>query len=192
MHKSHAVTQLLVAWEQGDRAALEALLPLVEAQLRQLARRHMARERAVHTLQPTALINEAFVRLIEGPRVGFNDRAHFFAMAARLMRRILVDHARAKRNLKRGGGFTRVPLSAASPAALRRAPDVIALDDALEQLGAIDPRRSRVVELRYFAGLRVDEIATVLAVSPETVMRDWKLARAWLQRELRRTDSRDT
>jgi RNA polymerase sigma factor (TIGR02999 family) len=186
MARSDGVTGLLTAWENGDQAAFASLVPLVESELRQLARRHMAREHTGHTLQPTALINEAFVRLVNGPRVGWRDRAHFFAMAARLMRRILVDHARGKRNLKRGGGFTRVPLTEASSVAWQQPPDLVALDDALEQLATIDPRRCRVVEMRFFGGLGVKETAMVLKISPETVMRDWKLARAWLGRELRR------
>jgi RNA polymerase sigma-70 factor, ECF subfamily len=188
MSGPEGVTGLLLAWEDGDRSALERLLPIVDAELRQLARRHMAHEPAGHTLQPTALINEAFIRLVDSPRIDWRNRAHFFAMAARLMRRILVDHARAKRNLKRGGRYRRVPLSEARDVGSHIPPDLVALDEALQQLAAIDSRRSQVVELRYFAGLGVDETAEVLKISPETVMRDWKLAKAWLERELRRAE----
>jgi RNA polymerase sigma-70 factor (ECF subfamily) len=188
----HTVTALLAAWEHGDESALERLLPLVGAELRQVARRHMARETRGHTLQTTALINEAFLRLVQRPRVHCRDRVHFFAVAARLMRHILVDHARAKRNLKRGGGLQRVPLTDALVGWSPPAHDVVALNDALESLATIDPRRSRVVELRFFGGLSVEETAAVLNVSAETVMRDWKLARAWLRRELARAERHAT
>jgi RNA polymerase sigma factor (TIGR02999 family) len=183
MGKPETVTRLLLSWTAGDDTALERLLPSVDAELRRLARRYMAKEATGHTLQTTALIDEAFIRLVEGPRVSWQNRAHFFAVAARLMRHILVDYARARRNLKRGGGFQRVPLGAALRVLDPRT-DVLALDDALNALAAIDPRRGRVVELRFFAGLTVEETAAVLRISPETVMRDWKLARAWLRREL--------
>lgn len=185
----HTVTALLLEWQNGDRTALEKVLPLLHAELRRLARRHMAREEAGHTLQPTALINEVYVRLVEGPRVRWQDRAHFFAMAARLMRHILVDHARAKRNQKRGGAFRKVPLNDRLARSSPRPQDVLALDDALEALAAIDPRRSRVVELRFFGGLTVAEMAEVLKISPETVMRDWRFARVWLRRELKRAEA---
>jgi RNA polymerase sigma-70 factor (ECF subfamily) len=188
MVKPHTVTALLAAWEGGDESALERLLPLVDADLRQVARRQMAREARGHTLQTTALINEAFVRLVQRPRLHCQDRVHFFAVAARLMRHILVDHARAKRNLKRGGGLQRVPLTDALVRWSPPAHDVVALNDALESLATIDPRRSRVVELRFFGGLSVEETAGVLNVSVETVMRDWKLARVWLRRELTRAE----
>ena len=148
----------------------------------------MRREPAGHTLQTTALINEAFLRLVVGPRVRLRDRAHFFALAARLMRHTLVDHARAKQNLKRGGGLRRVSLSDAFVSSPLRGKDLIALDDALDTLAALDPRRGRVVELRVFGGLSVEETASVLGVSAQTVMRDWKLARVWLRRELQRTE----
>jgi RNA polymerase sigma factor (TIGR02999 family) len=187
MINPHTVTALLLAWGRGDDAALERLHPLVDAELRQLAHRHLAHEPAGHTLQTTALVNEAYVRLVENPRVAWQNRAHFFALAARLMRHILVDRARAKRNLKRGGGLQRVPLSQAVRGSPPPARDVVALNDALDALAAIDPRRGRVVELRFFGGFTVDETAGVLNVSPETVMRDWKLARAWLRREVQRT-----
>ena len=180
-------TQLLLAWSRGDDRALDQLAVRVDGALRQLARRQMARETTGHTLQPTALINEVYLRLIDAPRVEWRDRLHFFAMAARLMRHILVDHARAKRNLKRGGGFRRVPLSAVLTTTVPANHDLLVrLDDALTTLAAFDARRSQVVELRFFGGLGVEEIADVLGISAETVMRDWKLARAWLQREMAR------
>jgi RNA polymerase sigma-70 factor, ECF subfamily len=180
------VTRLLVAWRNGDRGALDALTPLVYTELRRLARRHMARERRPdHTLQTTALVNEAFIRLIDLKRIAWQDRAHFFAMSARLMRRILVDHARSRGYLKRGGGARKVLLEDLEGPAAQRPVDVIALDDALEALSAIEPRKSQVVELRFFGGLTVEETAAVLDVSADTVKRDWRLARVWLRRELK-------
>jgi RNA polymerase sigma-70 factor, ECF subfamily len=180
------VTRLLVAWRNGDRGALDALTPLVYTELRRLARRHMARERRPdHTLQTTALVNEAFIRLIDLKRIAWQDRAHFFAISARLMRRILVDHARSRGYLKRGGGAKKVLLEDLEGPAAQRPVDVIALDDALEALSAIEPRKSQVVELRFFGGLTVEETAAVLDVSADTVKRDWRLARVWLRRELK-------
>lgn len=190
MAKPHTVTELLLSWGRGDEAALERLVPLVETELRQVARRHIAREAKGHSLQATALINEAYLRLVEKPRLSWQNRAHFFAMAARLMRHVLVDHARAKGNLKRGGGLERVPLHDDLAVSQSPAVDVVALDDALNALAAIDPRRGQVVELRFFSGLTVEETAVVLNLSQETVMRDWKLARAWLRRELEKTERR--
>jgi RNA polymerase sigma-70 factor (ECF subfamily) len=188
MPEPETLTALLLAWGQGDQLALERLVPLVDRDLRQLSRRHMRREPAGHTLQTTALINEVFLRLVEGRRVRLLDRAHFFALATTLMRRILVDHARARRNLKRGGGLRRVSLSDTFVSSPQRGSDLIALDDALAALAALDPRRGRVVELRVFGGLSVEETAQVVGVSAQTVMRDWKLARVWLRRELQRTE----
>jgi RNA polymerase sigma-70 factor (ECF subfamily) len=192
MVKPQTVTALLLSWGRGSEAALERLVPLVEPELRQVARRHMAREARGHSLQATALINEAYLRLVENPRVSWQNRAHFFAMAARLMRHILVDHARAKRNIKRGGGLQRVALHDDLAVSSSPTCDVVALDEALDALTAIDPRRGRVVELRFFGGLTVEETAGVLKISPETVMRDWKLARSWLRRELQKTADRAT
>jgi len=192
MPEPETLTELLLAWGQGDEPALEGLVPLVDRDLRQLARRQMRREPAGHTLQTTALINEAYLRLVERPRVHLRDRAHFFALAATLMRYILVDHARARRNLKRGGGLRRVPLSDAFISSPQRGSDLIALDAALDTLAALDPRRGRVVELRVFGGLSVEETARVVGVSAQTVMRDWKLARVWLRRELQRAECRAT
>jgi RNA polymerase sigma factor (TIGR02999 family) len=180
------VTILLRAWADGDAAAFEQLVPLVHRELHQLARQFMATERAGHSLQPTALLNEAYLRLIGGTRVEWRDRAHFFAISARLMRRILVDVARSKRYLKRGGGAAMAPLDDLADVAVDRAPDLVALDLALEALAEIDSRKSRVVELRFFGGLSVQETALALDVSPETVHRDWQFAKSWLRRELRK------
>ena len=178
------VTELLVAWSAGDSSALDRLVPLVHAELRRLARRQMRRERDGHTLQTTALVNEAYLRLVDLSRIRWQDRAHFFAMSARLMRRILVDHARSRQYVKRGGGAWRVTFDEALVASAEPAADLLALDDALQALARVDARKSQVVELRYFGGLSVEETAEALHVSPETVMRDWRLARAWLLREI--------
>jgi RNA polymerase sigma-70 factor (ECF subfamily) len=179
------MTSLLSAWREGDATALDRLVPLVHAELRRLARRQMAGERPGHTLQTTALVNEAYMRLSDLQRVEWQDRGHFFAMAARLMRRILVDHARARHVQKRGDGVRPAPLDAAlavaSPAV---SVDLLALDEALTALGAVDARKAQVVELRYFGGLTVGETATSLGVSEETVLRDWRLAKLWLLRAL--------
>jgi RNA polymerase sigma factor (TIGR02999 family) len=179
-----AVTQLLQAWGNGDDGALERLTPLVEAELRRLARAYMARERRGHTLQITALVNEAFVRLTDARRVGWQDRAHFLGISARLMRRVLVDHARSRAYLKRGGGAERVTLDEGLIVSPEPALDVVALDRALEALAAVDVRKVRVIELRFFGGLSVEETADVLHVSADTVKRDWRLAKLWLLREL--------
>jgi len=180
----HEVTQLLVAWSNGDRGALEKLMPLVYDELRRLARRYMNREPAGHTLQTTALVNEAYLRLIEQKEVKWQNRAHFFAISAQLMRRILVSMARARQADKRGGEARQVSLDEAMVFSEERAAELVALDDAMNELAALDPRRSRVVELRYFGGLSVEETAEVLKVSPDTVMREWKRAKAWLYSEL--------
>jgi RNA polymerase sigma-70 factor (ECF subfamily) len=184
------VTTLLLAWSGGDRDALDQLVPLVHEELRRRARRAMFHERADHSLQPTALVNEVYLRLVDMRQVQWNDRAHFLALAARLMRRILVDLARSQLTQKRGGGPVNVSLEEASMISPGRGrEDLVALDDALNELAALDPRRSQVVELRFFAGLDVDETAEVLKVSRRTVMRDWTLARTWLFRELRKSPS---
>ena len=182
------VTALLVAWGGGDESALEQLMPLVHVELRRLARREMGRERPNHTLQTTALVNEAYIRLIDLSRVRWQDRAHFFAMSARVMRRILVDHARTRLSQKRGGGAPRVSIDEALAVAPERGLDLVALDDALQALAVMDERKSRVVEMRFFAGLSVEETAEALHVSAETVMRDWRLAKVWLLRELSRRE----
>jgi len=186
---SQEITRLLLAWGQGDATALERLMPLVYAELRRVARRYMNRQRPDHTLQTTALVNEAYLRLIDSSRVQWQDRAHFFAVSAQLMRRILVDFARAQGNLKRGGGAARLALEDAPEVSAERGADLIALDDALNALAAMNPRQSQVIELRYFGGLSEEETAEALKVSPRTVRRDWSLARAWLYRELSRERS---
>ena len=178
------ITRLLIDWRGGDQAALEQLIPLVHEELRRLARRHMAHERVGHTLQATALVNEAFVRLIDVRQVKWHDRAHFFAMSSRLMRRILVDFARSKGYQKRGGGAQKVSFDEALLVAREPGQDLVALDDALTALAAFDGRKAQVVEMRFFGGLSVEETAEALNVSVDTVMRDWKLAKAWLLREL--------
>src|SRR5689334_4470071 len=179
------VTRLLLAWRGGDREALNTLVPLVYAELRRLAHRQMRGERAGHSLQTTALVNEAFLRLVDSDRVHWQNRAHFFAISAGLMRRILVDDARARRSHKRGGRTVHVSLDDAPDVARTPGVDVIALDDALEALEHLDARKSQVVELRYFGGLSVDETAEALGVSAETVTRDWRMAKLWLVRELK-------
>jgi RNA polymerase sigma factor (TIGR02999 family) len=184
-HQPTNVTALLLRWGQGDEAALERLVPFVQHELHRIARRCMAAERQAHTLQATALINEAYVRLIDGHGVAWQDRAHFLAVAARVMRRILVDHARARQSQKRGGVAAKVSFDEALAVAHEPAHDFVALDDALGALAAFSERKSRVVELRFFGGLTVEETASVLQVSRDTVMRDWRLAKAWLQREMR-------
>jgi RNA polymerase sigma factor (TIGR02999 family) len=179
------VTGLLLAWGKGDDAALEQLIPLVHAELRRIAGRHMAGERVGHSLQATALVNEAYLRLVDVRQMKWQDRAHFFAMSARLMRRILVDFARARGYQKRGGGAQKVSFDEGLVVSNDRGHDLVALDDALLLLQEADSRKSQVVEMRFFGGLSVDETAEALHVSPETVMRDWKLAKAWLLRELK-------
>lgn len=178
------VTQLLLAWRSGDDAALEKLVPLVYEELRRLARLYMRRERAGHTLQTTALVNEAYLRLVDVSKVRWQNRAHFFAVSAQLMRRILVDFARSRNYQKRGGDARRASFAEALAVSSEENPDIVALDDALKALADVDQRKSQVVELRYFGGLSVEETAEALNVSPETVKRDWRLAKAWLLRQL--------
>jgi RNA polymerase sigma-70 factor (ECF subfamily) len=185
------VTRLFIAWSEGDEAALEKLIPLVYQELRRLAKLYLKRERPGHSLQTTALVHEAYLRLIDSSRVRWQNRAHFFAVSAQLMRRILVDFARSRRYLKRGGEAQHVSLGEALDIAEARGAALIALDDALLALARIDERKSRVVELRYFGGLSVEETAETLKVSTETVKRDWRLARTWLRRELAGKDSDD-
>ncbi|HJT80365.1 MAG TPA: sigma-70 family RNA polymerase sigma factor [Chthoniobacterales bacterium] len=174
------VTQLLADWRNGDKQALEKLIPLVQPELQQLAHRYMSRERPGHTLQTTALLNDAYLKLADKTHPQWQNRAHFFAVAAQLMRRIMVDHARQRQALKRGGGALRVTLddSVASPEA--RSAELLALDEAMEKLATFDKRKAEVVEMRYFGGLTMEEIAEVMKVHVNTVMRDWKAARAWL------------
>ena len=180
------VTALLIEWRAGDNGAVEKLLPLVHGELRRIAKRHMASERPDHVLQATALVNEVYIRLIDIRRVQWQDRAHFFAMAARLMRRVLVDFARARNNQKRGGALHRVTFDQDLAVASDTPDNLIAIDDALQALAGQYERKAQVVELRFFGGLSVEEAAEVLKISPETVMRDWKFAKNWLLRELSR------
>lgn len=180
----HEITALLRAWSDGDSQALVRLTPLVYEQLHRSARRYMARERSDHTLQTTALINEVYMRLVDLGNVSWHDRAHFFAVCARLMRRILTDFARSRAYLKRGGGAPRFSFDEKLYMSCEPTPNLVALDDALTALAAVDERKSHVVELRFFGGLTVEEAAEVLKVSEETVKRDWKLAKLWLLREL--------
>jgi RNA polymerase sigma factor (TIGR02999 family) len=180
------VTGLLLAWRGGDEEALSSLIPAIERELHRIARRCMAGERVGHSLQATALVNEAYIRLIDVRQMDWQNRAHFLAMAARAMRRILVDSARAKRYKKRGGGDVRITFDEGLAVAGDASPDLVALDDALHALAKMDERRSQIIELRFFGGLTVEETAVVLKVSPDTVMRDSRLAKAWLARELSR------
>ena len=181
---THEVTKLLKAWGAGDQAALDRLLPLVHDELHRLARRHMRREQPGHLLQTSALVNEAYLRLVDASQVDWQNRAHFFGIAARLMRQILVDDARRRHRDKRGGSMNQVPLDEAAGLPQEQATNLLALDDALRALAAIDPRQSEVVELRFFGGMSIEETAEVLKVSPGTVARDWTFARAWLRKEM--------
>lgn len=178
------VTQLLADWSNGDQTALDKLLPLVNAELRQLARRYMRRENPGHTLQTSALVNEAYLRLIDQKSVHWQNRAHFFGIAAKLMRRILIDHARSRHYAKRGGGALKVSLDEADAVTEPRAAELLAVDEALEQLTAMDARKGRIVELRFFGGLSLAETAEVLGISSPTVQREWRAAKAWLRRIL--------
>lgn len=181
------VTELLLAWSGGDQAALEQLIPLVHAELRRIATRYMARERFGHTLQPTALVNELYLKLVDVERVRWQNRAHFMAVAARLMRRILVDFARFRRYRKRGGDIQHVAFDERVVVDIGRGHDLLALDDALDELARVNARQCQIVVMRFFGGLSIEEVANVLNISPATVMRDWKLAKSWLLRELDRT-----
>jgi len=182
--KTHKVTRLLQAWGQGDDAALEQMIPFVYRELRRIAHRYMTGERQGHTLQTTALVNEAYLRLVDSRKVNWQNRAHFFAISAQLMRRILVDSARARGYQKRGGGAQEITLDEEIIGPRERGRNVLALDDALKALAEVDPRKSQVVELRFFGGLSLEETSEVLKVCPDTVLRDWRMARAWLAREL--------
>ena len=184
--RTHDVTALLIDWRAGDAGAVERLIPLVHGELRRIAKRHMAGERQDHLLQATALVNEVYLRLIDIRRVQWQDRAHFFAVAARLMRRVLVDFARAEKNQKRGGALHRITFDQNLPIASDTPDDLIAIDQALQKLAVEYERKAQVVELRFFGGLSVEETAEALKISEETVMRDWKFAKNWLLRELSR------
>jgi RNA polymerase sigma-70 factor, ECF subfamily len=185
----HEVTALLCAWRQGDATALGRLIPLIHGDLHRRARNYMRGERPDHTLRPTALVNEAYLRLVDAQKVDWKDRAHFLAVAARQMRRVLIDGARARRYQKRGGGVPDVTFDEAM-AGVNTGPDLVALDDALEALARQDERKARVVELRFFGGLTNEEVGEALGVSSDTVMRDWKIAKMWLLRELTREAGR--
>ncbi len=182
------ITQLLLSWSKGDQAAFDQLIPLVYPELRKLARRYMGRETPEHTLQTSALINEAYLRLVDQQAVEWQDRGHFFAVAAQVMRHILIDHARSHLYGKRGAGAQHVPLDDVAVVSQRRATDLVALDDALTSLAKIDERKARIVELRFFGGLSVEETAEVIKVAPVTVMREWRIAKAWLHHEVSRSE----
>jgi RNA polymerase sigma factor (TIGR02999 family) len=183
----HEITKLLTDWSGGDSTALDRVIPLVYDELHRLAHQHMRRERAGHPLQTSALINEAYLRLMEQPELNLENRTHFFGIAARLMRQILVDEARKRNSAKRGGVAIQVSLTQATNVVQEQAANVVALDDALKTLEGIDGRQSEIVELRFFGGLTIEETAKVLSVSPGTVMRDWTFARAWLRNEMSRS-----
>jgi RNA polymerase sigma factor (TIGR02999 family) len=186
MASSPEVTQLLLDWSNGDREALDRLMPVVYDELHRLAARYLARERTDHTLQPTALVHEAYLQLVDQSRVDWQNRAHFFGAAARLMRRILVDHARARNAAKRGGGEYNVPIEQVAELSEKADLDLIALDEALTELAALDEQQSRIVELRYFGGLSIDETAEVLKISPATVKRHWVTAKGWLFQQMQK------
>jgi RNA polymerase sigma factor (TIGR02999 family) len=187
-HSLGQVTRLLNEWSDGDSAALDELIPIIYDELRSLAARYLRRERIDHTLQPTALVHEAYFRLVDQKEVRWQSRAHFFGIAAQMMRRVLIDHAKSQGREKRGGGRQKVELDQAAELSEEQASEVIALDDALEALARIDPRKGKIVELRYFGGLSVEETAEVLGVSPNTIMRDWAMAKAWLYNEIKGED----
>jgi RNA polymerase sigma factor (TIGR02999 family) len=186
---SKQVSELLANWNQGDVKAREALMPLVYNELRKLAASHLRHERNDHTLQPTALVHEVYLRLAEQKNVQWQDKSHFFGVTAQLMRRILVDHARSHRADKRGGGLPKVSLNEAIAMSRERPAQLLALDESLTQLASTDPQQGRIVELRVFAGLTIEQTAEVLGISPVTVKRDWSLAKAWLLRELDKAES---
>jgi RNA polymerase sigma factor (TIGR02999 family) len=183
------VSELLASWSNGDKTALDKLMPLVYSELRRLARRYMGRENPGHTLQTSALINEAYLKLVDQPNVKWQNRAHFFAVAAQVMRHILIDHARGHRCFKRGAGGQKISLDESATLTGTRVTELVALDDALVSLAALDPRKSRIIELRFFGGLSIEETAEVMKISAITVSREWRSARAWLRREMTRTES---
>lgn len=189
---SEDITELLAAWGGGDQTAFERLVPLVYGELKRIARRHMFRESEDHVLQTTALVHEAYMKLVSNPGVKWQDRLHFFAVSSQQMRRILVDAARSRLRQKRGGDAPLVALDDAPTLSFSRAAEFVALDDALNELATLEPRRSRVVEMRYFGGMSMEETAAVLNLSPATVLRDWNAAKAWLYTQLNRTGPRET
>ena len=182
------LTQLLIDWSNGDQAALDKLMPLIDEELRRLAHHYMSRERAGHTLQTTALVNEAFVRLVNRRNVNWQNRAHFFGVAAQIMRRLLVDHARKHNAEKRGQDFQKLSLDENIDRAVERSSELVALDDALKTLATFDEQKARMVELRYFGGLSIEETADVMGVTPTTIKRHWRLAKAWLHGEMQRNN----
>ena len=186
---AHQMTQLLIDWSNGDQAALDQLVPLVNAELRRLAGRYMRRERPGHTLQTSALVNEAYLRLIDQKNVNWQNRAHFFGVAAKLMRQILIDHARTHDSAKRGGGAQQVSLDETAVVSRERSAELLALDEALERLAEFDQRKARIVELRFFGGLNLDETAEVIGISSPTVQREWRSAKAWLHHSLSTEES---
>ena len=190
-HDSEDITELLEAWGEGDQAAFERLVPLVDGALRRMARRHMYRESEGHLLQTTALVHEAYLKLVSQKNAKWQNRAHFFAVSSQQMRRILVDAARSKLRHKRGADAPVLSLDDAPELSVSRAAEFVALDDALQQLAELDPRRARVVEMRYFGGMSVEETAAALKISGDTVIRDWKAAKAWLFTELNRSGNTD-
>jgi len=185
--KTEAITRMLQLWREGDKEALDRLIRVMHKDLLQIARHFMRGERVGHSLQATALVNEAYLRLFDNKQINWHDRTHFLAVSAMLMRRILVDHARKKNYQKRGGDMVKVPWDTGLVVSDERGPDLEALDDALEVLEKMDPRKAKVVEMKFFGGMTVEETAAALKVSPDTVMRDWRLAKAWLSRELKKT-----
>lgn len=189
--QSSQITGLLIEWSDGDISALDRMMPIVEGELRRIAHRYMNRERAGHTLQTSALVNEAYLRLVDQRSVKWNNRAHFFAIAAQMMRRILVDYARHNRYAKRGAGAVHVSLSEARPTSREPTAEVAALDEALDKLASIDPRQARVVELRFFGGLTIKETAEAMKISVDMVKREWSTAKAWLYREMSLGDPRE-
>lgn len=184
MSKDEHITELLMAWNNGDDSSLEQLLPIVESELRRIAHNYMRRENANHTLQTTALVNEAYLKLVDQTRVNWQNRSHFFAIAAQLMRRILLNHARDRVAQKRGGDCPHVNLDDVSPLSPEKSLELIALDEALDRLAKFDKTKSQIVELRYFGGLTIEEAAEVLGIAPQTVSFHWRLARSWLQKEV--------
>jgi RNA polymerase sigma factor (TIGR02999 family) len=188
---SHTITDLLTKWSNGDTTALEELIPIVYPELQRLARAYMRREAPDHTLQTSALVNEAFLRLVDRVGVDWQDRAHFFAVTAQIMRHILVDHARRHAYAKRGGGALHLELDEVALTATRLASEFVALDDALNTLARIDERKSKIVELKFFGGLTVDEIAEVMKLAPITIKREWRVAKAWLHLEIRGGEQQD-
>jgi len=194
MSQSNDITGMLAGWHRGDRAALDRLVPLIRAEMRRLARHHLGRERKDHTMQPSSLVQEVYLRLLPGVEGKWRNRAHFFAVASQVMRHVLVDYARERRRAKRGGGAVHIPMDAAVILSPDRIDEIIAVDLALQRLARADERKSSVLEMRFFGGLSVEETAEALGVAPNTVIRDWDFARAWLRRELAdpQTDDRGT